>query len=199
MNTKLYLFRHGETEWAKSGQHTGRTDIPLTDTGREQARALAPIAKGIKFSAVFTSPLSRASETAMLAGLNSAITDDNLMEVCYGDYEGLTTKQIRQNIPDWTVWTHACINGETLQQVAARAEAVISRAEAVGGNVAIFSHGHMLRILTTAWLKVNPEVGRHLMLDTSTLSILSHEHESPAVKIWNAPVNMLAAVEKLGQ
>lgn len=188
MNTVLYLLRHGETEWSLSGRHTGRTDIPLTEKGKEQAKLVAGYMSKITFSKVLVSPLSRAQETAKLAGFSSATTCDDLTEFDYGSYEGLTTVEIRKNISDWTVWTHPCINGETLAQVEARAKNVISLANSSGGNVAVVSHGHMLRILTAAWLQLPPSEGRHFMLDTSTISILSHERETPAIKLWNASV-----------
>lgn len=188
VNTVLYLLRHGETEWSLSGRHTGRTDIPLTETGKEQARLVAGYMNKITFSKVLVSPLSRAQETAKLAGFSNATTCDDLIEFDYGNCEGMTTVEIRKNIPDWTVWTHPCINGETLAQVEARAKNVIAMANSSGGNVAIISHGHMLRILTATWLQLPPSEGRHFMLDTSTISILSHERETPAIKLWNASV-----------
>jgi broad specificity phosphatase PhoE len=196
MSTTLYLLRHGETEWALSGKHTGRTDIPLTDKGREQATAMKSAVSSINFSLVLTSPLIRAQDTAKLAGLHKVEVDNNLAELNYGDYEGVTTAEIRKSVPDWTVWTHPCPNGETLANAAVRAAAVIKRAEVAGGNVCLVSHGHMLRILTTAWLRLNPSEGKHFMLDTSTLSILSHEHESPTIKIWNAPVDLANCLSK---
>lgn len=186
-NVVLYLLRHGETEWALSGQHTGRTDIPLTEKGREQAKLLTEPLRKVQFSAVLTSPLSRAQETAKLAGFDNATICDDLAEFDYGAYEGLTTVEIRQQIPDWAIWTHPCPRGETMEQVAARTAKVIELAKQSGGNVALVSHGHLLRILTTTWLQLPPSEGRHFMLDTSTISILGHERESPAIKMWNAP------------
>jgi broad specificity phosphatase PhoE len=194
--TTLFLFRHGETQWALSGKHTGSTDIPLTERGRVQATALKDIVHSLDFSAVFSSPLARAKDTAQLAGLQNIVIDNDLSEVNYGDYEGITTAEIRKSVPNWTVWTHPCVNGETLADAARRAARVIARAEEIGGNVAMFSHGHMLRILPTVWLQLDPAEGRHFMLDTSTVSILSHEHESPTIKIWNAPIDMIACLQK---
>lgn len=185
----LYIFRHGQTEWALSGQHTGLTDIPLTEFGRAQAKALRNSVSHIDFSQTFVSPLSRARETAELAGLANLKVIDDLVEFNYGEYEGITTEQIRQTVPGWTVWTHPCPNGETLEQAAARCQRVIDTASGIGGKVALVAHGHILRILTATWLKLPPQEGRHLMLDTSTISVLSHERETPAIKIWNSPTD----------
>ncbi|MBX9719855.1 MAG: histidine phosphatase family protein [Candidatus Obscuribacterales bacterium] len=187
-NTVLYLLRHGETEWALSGRHTGRTDISLTAKGRQQAALLSDYISKLSFSKVLVSPLTRAQETAKLAGLSNFVVCADLAEFDYGDCEGLTTAEIRKNVPDWTVWTHPCSNGETLEQVRARACKAIALANEAGGNVALVSHGHMLRILTATWLQLPPSEGRHFMLDTGTVSILSHERETPAIKLWNAPV-----------
>jgi probable phosphoglycerate mutase len=182
----LYLFRHGQTEWSASGQHTGKTDIPLTEKGREQARLLRDSVSHLTFAEVLVSPLSRAQETAKLTGLGSQIkTCDELAEFDYGDYEGFTTAQIREKVPGWTVWTHECPNGETMEQAAARCQKVIDTAGSVGGNVALFAHGHILRILTATWLNLPPSEGKHFILDTSTISILAHERETPAIKMWN--------------
>jgi broad specificity phosphatase PhoE len=189
-HTILYLLRHGETEWSVSGQHTGRTDIPLTDNGRKQAESLVPFLSTITFDKVLVSPLSRAKDTAKLAGLKNVTICDDLAEFDYGDCEGLTTVEIRKKEPEWTVWTHPCTNGETLEQVAARAQKVIDAATANGdARVALVSHGHMLRILTATWLKLPPAEGRHFILDTGTVSVLGHERETPAIKLWNSPIN----------
>jgi len=188
----LYLFRHGQTQWALSGQHTGRTDIPLTDAGRDQARALRNVVNHIDFSQVLVSPLSRARETAELAGLPNPKVVEDLAEFNYGQYEGKTTDQIRQQVPDWTIWTHPCPDGETLEEAARRCQNVIDTACGAGGKVALVAHGHILRILTATWLKLGPAEGQHLMLDTSSISVLSHEHETPAIKLWNSPVDLNA-------
>jgi probable phosphoglycerate mutase len=191
--TTLYLFRHGQTDWSASGQHTGRTDLPLNEKGREQAGMLREATGRIKFDAVLVSPLARARETAELAGFATQITlVDDLMEVDYGIYEGQTTKHIRETVPSWTVWTHPLPEGETLEQVAQRCKRVIATATQAGGKVAVVAHGHVLRILTATWLNLPPSEGKHFMLDTSTISILSHEHETPAVRIWNTPIDLLA-------
>lgn len=182
----LYLFRHGETEWSVSGQHTGRTDIPLTENGRAVARRMRDAVSHLVFSAVLVSPRARAQETAALAGLGAQITTcDDLAEVDYGEYEGLTTAEIRQRVPDWTVWTHPCCGGESLEQAAVRCQRVINTASDINGSVALFAHGHILRILAATWLQLPPSEGKHFILDTSTVSILGHERETPAIKMWN--------------
>lgn len=182
----LYLFRHGQTEWSVSGQHTGRADIPLTDHGRAQARLLRDAVSHINFSSVLVSPLARAQETASLAGLGSQVTTcEDLAEYNYGEYEGLTTNEIRTRVPGWSIWTHECPSGETMAEASLRCKRVIAIAESANGNVALFAHGHILRILTATWLNLPPTVGKHFILDTSTISILSHERDIPAVKLWN--------------
>ena len=189
MNSTIYLIRHGETEWAKSGQHTGRTDIPLTDAGREQAGFLLPIFDDVKFARIFSSPLQRALETAELAGLHSRVElEKELLEWDYGDYEGLTTKQIRERAPDWSIWTHPCPNGETIEQISQRADRVVAMLRSIEGNVAIFSHGHFLRVLVSRWIGLSADHGSRFLLGTSTLSILGYENELPAIKTWNGPL-----------
>lgn len=187
-NVTLYLFRHGQTDWAKSGQHTGRTDIPLNEVGRSQAASLKEAVNHLKFDAVLASPLSRAKETAEIAGLFNAETIvDDLAEFDYGKYEGLTSSQIREQVADWTIWTHDCPGGETLDQVAKRTENVIAKASKIGGTVALFAHGHVLRILTARWLGLSATFGQYLLLDPSTVSILSNDRGTPAIKLWNSP------------
>lgn len=189
MNSTIYLIRHGETEWAKSGQHTGRTDIPLTDAGREQAGFLLPIFDDVKFARIFSSPLQRALETAKLAGLDSRVElEKELLEWDYGDYEGLTTKQIRERAPAWSIWTHPCPNGETIEQISQRADRVVAMLRSIEGNVAIFSHGHFLRVLVSRWIGLSADHGSRFLLGTSTLSILGYENELPAIKTWNGPL-----------
>lgn len=190
----LYIFRHGQTDWSRLGKHTGRTDIPLTDTGREQARALRKAIAHIDFSAVLVSPLSRARETAELAGIKDMQICADLSEFHYGKYEGLTSEQIRKEVPGWTVWTHPSAEGETLENAAQRCQNVIDTATGIGGKIALFAHGHILRILTATWLKLQPQEGKHFMLDTSTISVLSHERETPAIKIWNSPTDLISAL-----
>jgi broad specificity phosphatase PhoE len=189
VNSTIYLIRHGETEWAKSGQHTGLTDIPLTDAGREQAGFLLPIFDDLKFAGILSSPLQRALETAKLAGLSSKlVVDKELVEWDYGDYEGLTTKQIRDRVPGWSIWTHVCPNGETIDQISQRADRMVAEVRSIDGNVAIFSHGHFLRVLVCRWLDLSANQGRHFLLGTSTLSILGYENETPVIKTWNGPL-----------
>lgn len=186
---EIYLIRHGETEWARDGRHTGRTDIPLTATGRQQAEFLRPIFQGVEFETILSSTLRRSLETAYLAGLKDRVEIyDDLREWDYGDYEGITTQQIREKVPNWTVWTHPCPNGETIEQVAARADRVLARCEQIKGNVALFSHGHFLRVLVSRWINLSPDNGRHFLLHTSTLSILAYEREVHAIRTWNGPL-----------
>jgi probable phosphoglycerate mutase len=189
VNSTIYLIRHGETEWAKNGRHTGRTDIPLTDAGREQAGFLLPIFDEVKFTRIVSSPLQRALETAKLAGLGSRVElDKELQEWDYGDYEGLTAKQIRDRVPDWSVWTHPCPNGETIDQISLRADRVVAMLRSIEGNVAIFSHGHFLRVLVCRWIGLSANHGGRFLLGTSTLSILGYENEVPVIKTWNGPL-----------
>lgn len=183
---QLYLIRHGETAWSLSGQHTGRTDVALTENGRRQARALGSLLQGQRFARVMTSPLRRARETAELAGLGvGAEVIDELREWDYGDYEGATTRDIRAKVPGWLIWTCAVPNGETLAQVGARAERVIERARAVDGDVVLFAHGHILRILIARWCGLPPIEGRRFALGTATLSVLGWEHDYPALRAFN--------------
>ena len=189
MNSTIYLIRHGETEWAKNGRHTGRTDIPLTDTGREQAGFLLPIFDEVIFTRILSSPLQRALETAKLAGLSSRVEPDKeLLEWDYGDYEGLTTQQIRDRVPGWSIWTHPCPNGETIDQISQRADRVVVTLRSIAGNAAIFSHGHFLRVLVSRWIGLSPDHGSRFLLGTSTLSILGYENELPVIKTWNGPL-----------
>jgi probable phosphoglycerate mutase len=182
----VVLVRHGATEWSSSGRHTGRTDIPLDDEGRAQARALGEQLRPWTFSLVLTSPLGRARETCALAGLDGhAEVDPDLAEWDYGDYEGRTTAEIRETRPGWTVFDGGVVNGETVEQVGVRADRVIARLGQVDGPVALFSHGHMLRILAARWLELPPVDGRLLALDTATLSVLGYEHEARVVQRWN--------------
>jgi broad specificity phosphatase PhoE len=183
---ELWLIRHGETEWTISGAHTGRTDIPLTAAGERHAAQIGRCLAGRSFALVLTSPLARARETCRLAGYGDvAHIEPNLREWDYGEYEGRTSAQIRQRVPDWTVWTGTVPGGETLQQVAARAQLVIGRALRAGGDVALSSHGHLLRVLTACWLGLPPDAGRLLALDTASLSVLGWEHETRVIREWN--------------
>jgi len=188
MSLTLWLIRHGETAWSLSGAHTGRTDLPLTEAGRENAAAVGRWLAGRKFSLVLSSPLARARETCRLAGYGDAAqVDANLCEWDYGDYEGRTTAEIRKQSPGWSLWTDGPLHGETVGQVGARAEAVLARVAEVDGDVALFAHGHLLRILTARWLGLAPDCGRLFALGTATVSTLGHEHETRVISQWNLP------------
>ena len=183
---ELWLIRHGETAWSLSGQHTGRTDIPLTARGESQARMLARRIAARPFALVLTSPLRRARETCRLAGhLAAAQEEPDLMEWDYGEFEGRTSADIRKGIPGWTIWTAVVRGGESAEQVGARADRVIARALGADGDVALFAHGHVLRILAARWLGLPPQAGRYLALDTASLGRLGHEHGQPVVRSWN--------------
>ncbi|MFI9843337.1 histidine phosphatase family protein [Nonomuraea sp. NPDC051941] len=192
---EMLLLRHGETEWSKAGQHTGRTDLPLTEHGEDQARALAPLVKGQSFDLVLVSPAQRARRTAELAGLTDYEVDPDLWEWDYGGYEGITTPEIRESHPGWYLWRDGVIPGdaehpgESAEQVAARADRVIERARNAGGRVALVAHGHFLRVLAARWLGLGPEEGRLLKLDTGTYSRLGFEHAEPVLLTWNAPIS----------
>ena len=183
---KLWLIRHGETEWSRSGQHTGRTDLPLTPTGQAKAAAIGRYLHGKNFALVLTSPLQRARETCRIAGYGDvAQLEPDLMEWSYGAYEGRTSAEIRQQVPGWNIWTHGVIGGETVEQVGVRARRVIERASAAEGEVALFAHGHVLRILTACWLGLEPGAGRLFAFDTACLSVLGYEREIRVIERWN--------------
>ncbi|TMR12082.1 histidine phosphatase family protein [Nonomuraea turkmeniaca] len=192
---EMLLLRHGETEWSKAGKHTGRTDLPLTEHGEDQARALTPLVKERSFDLVLVSPAQRARRTAELAGLTDYEVDPDLWEWDYGGYEGITTPVIRESHPGWYLWRDGVIPGdaehpgESAAQVAARADRVIARARAAEGRVALIAHGHFLRVLAARWLGLGPAEGRLLKLDTGTYSRLGFEHAEPVLLTWNAPVN----------
>jgi broad specificity phosphatase PhoE len=186
---QVYLMRHGETAWSVSGQHTGTTDIPLTENGRRVAKLLQPVLTKETFALVLTSPLQRARETCELAGLGGcAEIDRDLMEWNYGEYEGLTPQQIRAKNPGWMIFTDGCPGGESPEQVGARIDRVIAKVRAVEGHVALFAHGHVLRAMAARWLGLPAADGGHFLLDTATLSILSYYQDIPAVRRWNAPL-----------
>ena len=188
---QIYVIRHGETEWSLSGQHTGVTDIPLTENGRNIAKLLHPVLAKESFALVLTSPLQRAKETCKLSGLgDQAEVDSNLMEWNYGDYEGITSDQIHEKNPGWLIFTDGGPGGETPEQVGERADHVIKRVRAVKGNVALFAHGHILRALVARWIDLPAKAGRRFLLDTGTLNILSYYRGVPAVKTWNAPLSL---------
>jgi len=186
---KIYLLRHGETEWSLNGRHTGVTDIPLTENGRRIARLLQPIVAKEKFALVLTSPLQRARETCELAGLGAVATvDRDLMEWNYGEYEGLTTEEIRKTNPNWSVFRDGCPGGESPGEIGVRADKIVMKIRAADGNVALFSHGHILRVLAARWINLAAGYGEHFLLDTATLNVLGYYRESSAFKIWNAPL-----------
>jgi broad specificity phosphatase PhoE len=186
---KLYLIRHGETEWSRDGKHTGVTDVSLTDHGRQTARSLQPVLARQQFVLVLTSPLQRARETCELAGLaKRSRVEPDLMEWNYGEYEGLTTKNIQSARPGWSVFHHGCPGGESPEQVAARADRVLAKVRATDGSVALFAHGHILRVIAARWVNQPPSFGERLLLDTGTLSVLGYYYDTPALKTWNAPL-----------
>jgi broad specificity phosphatase PhoE len=182
----LWLVRHGETEWSKAGRHTSTTDLPLTDDGVETARKLAKRLSGQEFDLVLTSPRLRARRTAELAGFADVEVDPDLIEWNYGDYEGLTTAQIRETVPGWTVWSHPVPGGETAARVTERLDRVVRRVAEVPGDVLVFGHGHALRALAARWLELDVTEGRHFMLETATISVLGWERGSPAIHRWNS-------------
>jgi broad specificity phosphatase PhoE len=182
---ELWLVRHGETEWTATGQHTSRTDVQLTATGREQATSVGGVLSGRSFRLVLSSPMSRAVDTCRLAGYGDRVeTDDDLKEWDYGEFEGRTTAEIREERPGWTVWAGSP-GGEPVGEVAARARRAIERATAAGGDAVLFSHGHFLRILGATWVGLPPDGGRLLSLGTASLSILGHERETRVIRGWN--------------
>jgi broad specificity phosphatase PhoE len=186
MAGELWLIRHGETAWSLSGAHTGRTDLPLTPEGERKAAALRPKLAGHDFALVLTSPLQRARRTCELAGFGArAIIEPNLSEWDYGDYEGRSTDDIHRERPGWSLFRDGVQGGETIQQVATRSRAVIERAVSVHGNVALFAHGHILRILTACWLEMTPDSARSFFLGTGGVSTLGHERETPVIVTWN--------------
>ena len=180
------LVRHAETEWSLAGRHTGRTDIPLTDAGRETARSLAPRLSGTAFGLVLVSPSRRARETCELCGLGAAARiEEDLLEWDYGDYEGLTTREIQERRPDWVLWRDGCPGGELPDQVGARADRVIASLAGAPGPAAVFSHGHVLRVLGARWISLGAGEGGRLALSTGALCALGHEHDTPVISRWN--------------
>jgi len=179
--------RHGETEWSAAGRHTGSTDLPLTDAGRAAARRIGAFVASQSFAAVYVSPMRRARETCELSGFaDGAVVDDDLREWDYGDYEGLTTATIRETRPDWTVWRGGCPNGEAAADVGARVDRVIARFLEYDDAVAVFGHGHCLRVLAARWVGLAAEDGARIALETATVSRLGWEREQPVVSMWNA-------------
>jgi probable phosphoglycerate mutase len=182
---ELWLARHGETEWSRDHKHTSRTDLPLTSRGEQAARAIGDRLRDTDFQLVLTSPMARARDTARLAGFPTAHVEVDLGEWDYGAYEGVTTAQIRDTVPGWTVWTHPSPGGETADQVGRRLDRVITKVRAARGSVLVFGHGHSLRALTARWLGQPVTAGRHYRLDTATISVLAYERETPVIQRWN--------------
>ena len=184
----VWLARHGETEWSRDLRHTGLTDIPLTQKGEEQARALAEPLAAHDFDRVLCSPLERARETCALAGLGSrAEYREELVEWDYGDYEGITSREIREGRPDWVLWRDGCPGGESPAEIGARVDAVVAELTALEGTIVVFAHGHVLRVLAARWAGLEPGGGRRFGLGTATLSRLGWEHETRVIDLWNAP------------
>ena len=182
---ELWIIRHGETEWSRDGNHTSHTEKPLTEKGEDVARRLEGRLEGVEFDLVLSSPRDRARRTAELAGFPDAEVEEDLTEWDYGDYEGLTTPEIRETVPGWTVWTHDCPGGESAGDVTERMDHVVARVRDHGGRVLVFSHGHASRALAARWLDLSVEEGRMFSLDTATISVLSYERDAPTVARWN--------------
>jgi broad specificity phosphatase PhoE len=185
----VFAIRHGETAWSLSGQHTGTTDLPLTDNGRRLAERMRAVLTTNAFKLVLCSPMWRARETCELAGLGGgAIVDPDLVEWNYGEYEGLTPKQIHEVAPGWLIFRDGCPGGETPEQVGGRVDRVIARSRSVDGNIALFGHGHVLRVFAARWIGLPPSGGQHFLLNTGTLCMLGYYREIPAVRVWNRPL-----------
>jgi broad specificity phosphatase PhoE len=186
---EVVLVRHGETEWSRDGRHTGRTDVHLTDVGRAQAERLRGALLEWRFDRVLSSSLSRALDTCRLAGFSDrAELNDVLLEWDYGEYEGLTTAQIREMRPGWNLWRDGCPGGETTADVGARVDSIIGELQAMDGDVALFAHGHVLRVLASRWVELPAEAAARFWLATATISVLGFERETPAMRRWNAPI-----------
>jgi probable phosphoglycerate mutase len=183
---EIVVVRHGETEWSANGRHTSHTDLPLTESGRERAKALGGVLAGRRFSLVLCSPLRRARETCELAGF-AAVAErcDDLHEWDYGEYEGLTTPEIRERVPDWSLWRDGCPGGELPEQVAARADRALERLRAAGGDALAFAHGHILRVLTARWLGMEAAAGARFALHAGALGLLGYERETEVLTGWN--------------
>ena len=185
----VFAIRHGETAWSISGQHTGTTDIPLTDNGRRLAQRMRPALADNEFALVLCSPMQRARDTCELAGLgDKAVIDPDLMEWNYGEYEGLTPKQIQEMAPGWLLFRDGCPGGETPEQVGARVDRVIARSRALDGDTTLFAHGHVLRVFVARWIGLPAGSGQHFLLNTGTLCVLGYYHKIPAIRIWNGPL-----------
>jgi broad specificity phosphatase PhoE len=199
MGVELYLVRHGETEWSRARRHTGRTDLPLSAAGEAEAAALGRHLRGLEVDRVLSSPLTRAVTTARLAGFGDrAELADALLEFDYGDYEGRTTPEIRATRPGWDLFRDGCPGGETVEDAAGRARALLAKLAAADGRNLLFSHGHQLRILTACFLGLPPDVARHLFLGTASLSVLGTEHDWPAILLWNEQEGSGAHIAEAG-
>jgi broad specificity phosphatase PhoE len=185
-DAELWLVRHGQTEWSRDGRHTSVTELPLTDRGIADGRALANRLSSTSFDLVLSSPRQRALRTAELAGFDDPVVDEDLAEWAYGDYEGITTPEIRRSVPDWSIWTHGAPGGESAEQVSVRLDRVVSRVRTHGGRCLCFGHGHSLRALTARWIDQGVDEGRFFALDTGTVSVLGYEREFPVVARWNS-------------
>lgn len=183
---EVWLVRHGETEWSRDHKHTSVTDLPLTEYGVQVARALGDRLADTSFDLVLTSPRQRARRTAELAGFADAQVEEDLIEWAYGDYEGITTAEIRETVPGWTVWSHPTPGGETAEQVSGRLDRVVGRIRGHAGRALVFGHGHALRALAARWIAQPVADGRHLRLDTATVSVLGYERETPVILRWNS-------------
>jgi broad specificity phosphatase PhoE len=188
---ELVLIRHGETEWSLDGRHTGNSDIPLTEVGRGQAESLRDALRSHRFERVVSSPRQRSLDTCRLAGLGDRVeVMDDLAEWDYGEYDGITTRQIREGRPDWVLWRDGCPGGESPDEVGARADRALTELGGVEGDVAVFSHGHFLRVLAARWVDLETAAGAKLALDVATLSVLGFEHEvDRVIAAWNAPIS----------
>lgn len=190
--SEIWVVRHGETEWSASGRHTGRTDVPLTADGVRQAAALCPVLDRHRFALVLSSPMRRATETARIAGFAGRVQlTEDLCEWDYGQYEGLTLAQVRQRDPGWAIWTGRVPGGETADQVAARARQVLARCAETDGDVLLFAHGHVLRVLTAVYLGLGPAEGARFALEPAAIGVLGHEHEHSTLRRWNVPARSL--------
>jgi broad specificity phosphatase PhoE len=187
----IVLVRHGQTEWSANGRHTSRTDLPLTPQGEREAQALRPVLTASTFAAVLSSPRQRSVRTAELAGVSVTAVDEDLAEWDYGEYEGLTSAQIREHRPDWSLWRDGCPGGETPQQVGARLDRLLARVRdlAAAGDVLLVGHGHSLRVAAARWVALPPSAGAAFYLGTATVSRLGYEHSSPVLRQWNLPVD----------
>jgi broad specificity phosphatase PhoE len=186
-SSEVWIIRHGETEWSKSGRHTGTTELQLTEKGERDGRALAPALSGVHFDLVLCSPRQRARRTAELAGISDVEIDDQLAEWNYGEYEGRTRVDIQEERPGWSVWADGCPGGESPDQVSDRVDGVIERVHSTEGRVLLFAHGHILRALAARWLTQPVGLGAHLELVTGRVSVLGHDRGTPTLELWNAP------------